>query len=106
MSVQHKAWHAFRSAFIDKRPISFKTNALSAISGSVFATGELPPPHREEYRKAAEEGLITYTVLSYRTPIAWVLESGEVVIPEVRYSVTTSGHQGIAATWLTYQGPK
>lgn len=77
-------------ALMDREP--FTTHgALSAISGHVWSTSRLPEPWATMY--AVSAGDITYTVLSYLTPIAWVLDDGTVVIPPVKYSITTSGHQ-------------
>ena len=46
------------------------------------------------------EGQQLYVVYSYATPIAWVLPNGTVRFPAVRYSMTTSRHQGQAARGL------
>lgn len=35
-----------------------------------------------------------YVIYSYGTPIAWRDRRGEWTVPDVRYSVTTSKHQG------------
>jgi hypothetical protein len=40
---------------------------------------------------------VEYVVYSYGTPIAWVLKRGDVVIPDVKYSVTTTNHQSQCA---------
>ena len=37
---------------------------------------------------------IAYVVWSYQTPIAWVRKDGKITRPNVRYSRTTSKHQG------------
>ena len=37
---------------------------------------------------------IDYVVTSYATPIAWHLVTGEWIVPDTKYSVTTSKHQG------------
>ena len=91
-----------REALMDREP--FDTyGALSAVSGYVLYTGQLPEPWATQYRNSRDH--ITYTVMSYQTPIAWVLDDGTVVIPRelsgrnqgqpVKYSRTTSGHQGL-----------
>jgi len=36
----------------------------------------------------------SYAVYSYGTPIAWLNEDGVWICPDVKYSVTTSKHQG------------
>ena len=38
---------------------------------------------------------IRYVVYSYATPIAWVRDNGEWVVPAEKYSATTSRHQSI-----------
>ena len=35
---------------------------------------------------------IVYTVMSYRTPIAWVMRDGRVIVPPIRHSQTTGRH--------------
>ena len=40
-----------------------------------------------------DEARIRYVVKSYATPIAWRLEDGTWVVPEEKYSHTTSRHQ-------------
>lgn len=64
-----------------------------AFSGSNFhgkkrlqRTGRLPESLWPSVRNA------TYVVYSYDTPIGWFLDD-EWVIPDVKYSVTTSRHQ-------------
>lgn len=91
-----------REALMDREP--FTTHgALSAVAGHVSYTGQLPEPWATEYRSNTAQ--IVYTVMSYQTPIAWVYDNGAVVIPRelsgrnkgepVKYSRTTSGHQGM-----------
>lgn len=67
--------------------------ALSAMLGAA-GTGQLPQEWRAIYQASREAGTIRYTVLSYDTPIAWTTTLGELFVPKVRYSVTTSQHQG------------
>ena len=57
---------------------------------------ELPAEYRAQFRKDAP----LYVIFSYDTPIAWYGELGWVV-PNVKYSVTTSRHQGIVRRALT-----
>lgn len=56
-------------------------------------TGRLPSPWEEIYKASRDLGVITYVVMSYNTPIAWVTGGGEVHIPDVKYSPTTTRHQ-------------
>lgn len=81
--------------YIDAR-IPFQTyGALMAISRSANAvgkrlpfTGQLPSQYIESAEKAS------YVVYSYSTPIAWWSEESGWTRPEVKYSRTTSVHQG------------
>jgi hypothetical protein len=56
-------------------------------------TGRLPATWRERYREDVETCGVVYAVMSYATPIAWVCADGTVVIPDVKYSVSTTRHQ-------------
>lgn len=56
-----------------------------------FFPNRLPYAYAGLFNRTKDQ--IVYVVLSYETPIAWVLVGGEVVIPDVTYSVTTSRHQ-------------
>jgi hypothetical protein len=43
---------------------------------------------------------ITYSVMSYQTPVAWVMRDGRVIVPPVRYSQTTGRHmQALGVRW-------
>ncbi|MET8983271.1 hypothetical protein ABZX85_47675 [Streptomyces sp. NPDC004539] len=69
--------------------------ALRATDQQSYCVGLLPQEWADRYRSDAVAGRIRYQVFSYSTPIAWVLDDGTVVVPHVRYSITTSGHQGL-----------
>lgn len=74
---------------------------LSAVAGSVSNTGQMPDDWAQAYRAAHEADAIAYTVLSFETPIAWVTDRTDtVVVPGVKYSVTTSKHQNYARAAL------
>lgn len=69
--------------------------------------GMLPEPHRSRFEGELPD--ITYVVYSYNTPIAWHVEIEESehdfgadywVVPDTRYSVTTSRHQNKIRTAL------
>lgn len=62
--------------------------------------GRLPSDHVETLRAALRSGAVDFIVWSYGTPIAWT-GSGGTVIPDERYSPTTSGHQTIARVALS-----
>lgn len=71
----------------------------SALSGRVGAggVGYLPDEWRKRYWENASN--ILFTVYSYGTPISWLSESSNGAktwtVPDVRYSRTTSIHQGL-----------
>lgn len=83
-------WRDYVSVLRNREP--FRTyGALYGYKGNAGTLGYLPDPWREQYYADAND--IDYVVLSYATPIAWHTPTGWTV-PDVRYSVTTSKHQG------------
>lgn len=77
----------------------FKTSgSLTGIDGASGGTGRMPHDIAKEYERDRDK--ITYTVMSYGTPIAWVLTDGTVKIPDVGYSRTTTIQQGLCRTHL------
>lgn len=75
------------------REQEFKGNSLRAErfdTGDWIDMGRLPMEWRDELHRTGAR----YVVFSYATPIAWVTHDGEVVIPDVKYSVSTSKQQG------------
>jgi hypothetical protein len=58
--------------------------------------GQLPTEHVNRLMIDHLSGDLTYVIFSYQTPIAWKMRDGHVRRPRVRYSVTTSQHQGKA----------
>lgn len=57
--------------------------------------GQLPEAHRLRLSAdRADNGGPVYVVYSYSTPIAWYTTAWGWRVPDVRYSVTTSKHQG------------
>jgi hypothetical protein len=57
-----------------------------------YSLGHLPKEYYEAF-VGADHAEDHYYVYSYRTPIAWYA-NGQWTIPPVKYSVTTSRHQG------------
>lgn len=53
--------------------------------------GYLPREYRDEFYAANMD----YVVYSYSTPIAWHVPGEGWTVPDVKYSRTTSRHQGI-----------
>lgn len=69
-------------------------------NGTGPTVGKLPPELRRSLRGTGhvlEDMMPVYVVYSYDTPIAWRRPGGPWRRPEVRYSVTTSHHQSLAA---------
>lgn len=83
-------------------------------------TGKLPDEYAIEFLDARKESRLEYVVYSYNTPIAYRMYTGRAknpvyasngkrvgwsdyvwVVPDVRYSVTTSKHQGKVRTALS-----
>lgn len=78
----------------------FKGNSVSAerslpddYLGSV---GRLSSGWANQFRGSG----FVYSVWSWATPIAWVTEMGDIVIPPDTYSVTTTYHQNACRAWL------
>lgn len=71
--------------------------------------GQLPDDWNAVFTWQADT--IDYIVWSYQTPIAWHYNEGDAldpdrwVIPDVRYSHTTTRHQGFARVALAIAGP-
>ena len=57
-------------------------------------TGSMPEAWADVYKRDGEH--IVYTILSYDTPIAWVLDDGTYVLIEDRITPTTARHQETA----------
>lgn len=73
----------------------------SALTSRVYPDGKpylnfgnLPFEYRRDMELDRERHGITFIVYSYSTPIAWRRGDGNWIKPSVKYSVTTSMHQG------------
>lgn len=75
---------------------------IGNLSGSynLLPEGDLPKQYRVGIKDIATKSGVRYVVRSYETPIAWVEVTGEIVVPPVRYSHTTTQHQYLAARAL------
>lgn len=65
-------------------------DTLQGYSGAPASTGWLTNDwclYIHQFRR-----WITYTVMSYQTPIAWVMRDGRVIVPPLKHSVTTQRH--------------
>ncbi len=81
----------------DFKGSSIEGGRVTPAFADMIMTGRLDP----EWRKRLVSDAPRYVVWSYGTPIAWVKADGTAVIPDVKHSVTTSNHQGLAAEGLT-----
>lgn len=77
----------------------FKGSAMTGKSypdgwPSLDTFGYLPRDFRERFERERDGVGIDYVVFSYDTPIAWHRIDWTWVRPEVKYSPTTSLHQG------------
>jgi hypothetical protein len=92
--ISTRDWQAIRTAVNAHR--AFVT--YGALAGSPnypvgpFTSGRLPEDWVRMF--TARRGVIDYVITSYATPIAWHDEQAGWVVPDTRYSVTTSKHQG------------
>lgn len=70
-------------------------NMHTRNSADMFAvpTGHLPYRLADVLRKRFHAKHVTQVIYSYGTPIAW-LDDDLWIIPEIKYSITTSKHQG------------
>jgi hypothetical protein len=100
MATYGKAREATIQALRNCEPFERKGFAMKGVKGAVSSLGRLDTDYQEMYRKSASQGCIEYTVVSYLTPIAWVLSSGAVIIPSDRYSNTTTHHQSMCRVYL------
>lgn len=87
MAIQTRNRNIIESKLISQEP--FKIASMKG--GEDTGMGILP----DELRARFEADSPFYVVYSYRTPIAWVSKDGEWVVPDVKYSATTTNHQNI-----------
>lgn len=98
MALHGKTPGKIRDAVLGLKP--FK---IGNVSGSCDFNGygRLPAEYAAELQEANREGRLKYVLYSYGTPMAWLVEgpNGEVwAQPQVKYSVSTSGHQSVFAS--------
>jgi len=77
---------------------AFKGNSMKGDTPSTL-TGQLPRTWRDLYLDDLARGM-DYVVWSYSTPIAWHSPRFGWVVPNVKYSVTTTIQQGVVRTAL------
>ena len=73
-----------------RMPFANSSGTFTGVVGYPGTFGELPAQYRAEFPTRG----VSYTIMSYDTPIAWLV--GDVwTMPDVRYSITTTIHQGV-----------
>lgn len=72
----------------------FRGNSIWATR-SPNGSGQIYGRAAELYLADATAGELAYVVYSYATPIAWYTKRGAWVVPEEKYSSTTSRHQSV-----------
>lgn len=82
------------------KPFDRKGFSMKGIQGAVTHFGKMDPEDIESYEYHARVNDVLYTVVSYATPIAWVLRNGTVVMPEAGYSNTTKQHKALCRVYL------
>lgn len=100
MATHGRARELTIKALSNREPFKRPGFAMRGVEGAVSSTGRMPEGSAGMYRANADENMITYTVLSYATPIAWVTREGTVIIPDASYSNTTTHHQGLCRVYL------
>lgn len=69
---------------------AFKTHgSLKGTDNPQWRFGEMPYEYRDSVKQA------DYVVYSYSTPIAWHVPNEGWVVPQVKYSTTTTRHQNM-----------
>lgn len=71
------------------------SGATPGATLSHWDLGRLPRDHANAIMIDYLSGQLDYIVYSYGTPIAWHRADTGWTVPDVRYSVTTSRHQGV-----------
>lgn len=100
MATHGRARNLTISALQNREPFKRSGFAMTGVEGASASTGRMPHAEAELYKLHASCDEISYTVLSYATPIAYVTKDGKAHVPAVSYSPTTSGHQGLCLAYL------
>jgi hypothetical protein len=79
-----------------RQPFRNHTGTFRGVVGFPGSLGELPTYWRNRFPARG----VVYTIMSYDTPIAWLDHNDEWTVPDVRYSPTTTFHQGVVRSYL------
>lgn len=83
------SWMDYRDTLVGDPQDFFAGANLRGVKFG-WGRGRLPELYREAFMDSIAD--IEYTIYSYSTPIAWRID-GVWIIPDVKYSVTTTRHQ-------------
>lgn len=107
--VNRDGWTGLRDLLVGT-PEEFNRDGQSLTGRTITDTStvidrrsQLPTEWRERLTIALSAHGVRYVIYSYHTPIAWQIDYHGVpfwVIPDVKYSITTSKHQGRVRTAL------
>jgi hypothetical protein len=73
----------------------FEGSNIKGVKGDYPSLGKLDNEWADRYTADARADRIAFTVVSYSTPIAWVLTDGTEVKVTQRFSVTTTKQMGL-----------
>ena len=90
--MSYSNYTAIRQLMVDRQ--EFTGSSMSAVKNPEWVNRGMLPGSFDLPEKPR------YVVYSYATPIAWIDCDGYVVIPDVKYSATTSHGQGLCRTYL------
>jgi hypothetical protein len=83
--------------FYLRNRVPFTGSNFYGVAGSMLFGSErwyLAGAALERWAKDQDAGRIVYSVWSYATPIAWLVDGEGWIIPPVKYSRSTGRHQG------------
>lgn len=98
----HKAGVKFIQSAVDNGTTGRHGNPFSA--SSVDSLGKLPEPYRTQVYALRTSKEIVQAIFSYHTPIAIKLKDGSWIVPDVKYSVTTTNHQNVCRVAIDNPG--
>lgn len=97
MGLKIDTKRAIQDAVDDQKPF-VRGNLSGQFVREGVTMGRLPEEYVKIFRQQQELGLVHFVIYSRLTPIAWVLYSGSWIIPDVKYSVSTTNHQNVVRT--------
>jgi hypothetical protein len=105
LTTYGRNWHRDRERLIDCLRHAMPFYMASTTGGPVDSsmnpsTGQMPTVEAFNFQHHVEFGCCDYVVWSYQTPIAYRCTVAGWIVPNVRYSRTTTQHQSIIRSAL------